>query len=218
MNNLTFLRGAALATLLASGAAMAAATPVAITNASFEADTTFTSEVGSTGWSSGILSGWNVTGDTGVWNPRNPAYYPGGIPDGINVAYSNGGQIEQTLSTGLSNNTSYVLSLDIGIRTDVAFQNYTVELLAGGNVIASASNPVTPASYSGTFQTATLSYNAGGAEAFAGQLLGIRISTGGVQVNYDNVGLTANPVPEPETYGMMLAGLGLLAMVARRRS
>jgi hypothetical protein len=26
-----------------------------------------------------------------------------------------------------------------------------------------------------------------------------------------------NPVPEPETYGMMLAGLGILGFLARRR-
>jgi hypothetical protein len=32
---------------------------------------------------------------------------------------------------------------------------------------------------------------------------------------YDNAGVT--PVPEPETYAMMLAGLGLLGVVARRR-
>src|ERR1700741_2333024 len=78
--NTTFLRGALLVSLLAGTSALASAAAVPITNASFEADTTFTSEIGSTGWSSGILSGWDTTGDTGVWNPRNPAYYPGGIP------------------------------------------------------------------------------------------------------------------------------------------
>ena len=31
------------------------------------------------------------------------------------------------------------------------------------------------------------------------------------------VGVFAIPVPEPETYAMMLAGLGLMGFVARRR-
>ena len=41
---------------------------------------------------------------------------------------------------------------------------------------------------------------------------------GGAQsfVFYD--GLTVTPVPEPETYAMLLAGLGLLTLTARRRT
>lgn len=33
----------------------------------------------------------------------------------------------------------------------------------------------------------------------------------------DNISVTAAPVPEPETYAMMMAGLGLLAFMAKRR-
>jgi hypothetical protein len=32
-----------------------------------------------------------------------------------------------------------------------------------------------------------------------------------------NVASLANPIPEPETYAMMLAGLGLMGFMARRR-
>lgn len=42
-----------------------------------------------------------------------------------------------------------------------------------------------------------------------------------ISVNFDNFSLTAAsvpaPIPEPETYAMMLAGLGLLGFIARRR-
>lgn len=34
----------------------------------------------------------------------------------------------------------------------------------------------------------------------------------------NNIKLTITPVPEPETYAMMLIGLGLLGVVARRKS
>ncbi|HKX53004.1 MAG TPA: FxDxF family PEP-CTERM protein [Nitrosospira sp.] len=30
-------------------------------------------------------------------------------------------------------------------------------------------------------------------------------------------GVTVSPVPEPETYAMLLAGLGLMGMMVRRR-
>ncbi len=207
---------------LVTASALAAATPLTIVNASFESDTVFSSEIGSTGWSTGVLSGWDVTGETGVWNPRTPTYFPGGIPDGINVAFSNGGNISQTLSAVLDNSTRYSLSVAVGTRTDVAAQNYSIELLAGGVLIASISNPVTPPSYSGTFQVATLNFTSGESELLAGQALGIRFVSGGPQVDYDNVTLSAEnlaAVPEPTSYAMLLAGLGLMgALVRRRRS
>ncbi|WNO06242.1 PEP-CTERM sorting domain-containing protein [Rhodoferax mekongensis] len=36
-------------------------------------------------------------------------------------------------------------------------------------------------------------------------------------VGVDNIALTISPVPEPETYALLLAGLGLLAAASRRR-
>jgi hypothetical protein len=57
--------------------------------------------------------------------------------------------------------------------------------------------------------------------AGAGQILQFGFSSkatnyAGSAVTYDNISLT--PVPEPTTYALMLAGLGLLGLVAGRRS
>ena len=42
-------------------------------------------------------------------------------------------------------------------------------------------------------------------------------SSTGAGMAYDHFDFTTAPVPEPETYAMMLAGLGLLGVAARRR-
>jgi hypothetical protein len=47
--------------------------------------------------------------------------------------------------------------------------------------------------------------------------LNITTSPTGRGAFIDNVLITANPVPEPETYAMLLAGLGLIGLIARRR-
>jgi PEP-CTERM motif len=54
---------------------------------------------------------------------------------------------------------------------------------------------------------------------FAGGIRSISIknSGGGIELDHIQYGQMA-PVPEPETYAMLLAGLGLMATVARRRS
>jgi hypothetical protein len=39
----------------------------------------------------------------------------------------------------------------------------------------------------------------------------------GLRVNFNGTGSVLNPVPEPETYAMMLAGLGMMGFIARRR-
>ena len=36
-------------------------------------------------------------------------------------------------------------------------------------------------------------------------------------LNVDDLKIVSTPVPEPETYAMLLAGLGLIGAVARRR-
>jgi hypothetical protein len=112
----------------------------------------------------------------------------------------------------------------------------TGSLLAGPNQSSVGSNPQTPSFTS--FAGANLSFapTAAGAGFFAnpvsfynvavssfinsptqvspvaaGFASGFRIAQGGGSVNF------AAPIPEPETYALLLAGLGAVAWVARRR-
>ena len=204
-------------------AAQAGATAIAVTNPSFEQDTTYQNSIGTADlWTSGSISGWSVTGDTGYWHPSTYEYPGGGdtntpatnVPDGVNVAYSNGGTIAQTLATTLADSTTYTLGVWIGHRADGYWNDYTIELLAGGTVIASAFDPIDPGP--GQFGHTTLTYSAGASDPHAGQALGIEFVTNGAQVNYDAVTLNASAVPEPKGLALVAAGLIGLGLMRRR--
>lgn len=205
-----------------------------IANAGFEdpvlADNGFTENV-LPGWTaydpSNLFSTDPTQGSSyGAFNPGT-ATYPGGVPEGNNDAYiylsnavgSGVAGISQTLSDVLTANTQYNLTVDVGNPAAytgfpelAGFPGYAVQLLAGGNVLASESS-LTPGE--GAFGTSTLSYTASAGSAFLGQALEIRLlntlSNTGTEVDFDNVRLnaiSATAVPEPTSM------LGILAFGA----
>ncbi len=201
----------------------AIAGPITVANYSFEGPV----QVGN-GFNnpSGITS-WVTTGaETAVWNPAltfsvfSPPtpYFSTAIPDGVQIGYSNAGTIAQTLTATYESGYLYNLTVAVGLRNFVAGPGQyipataTMELFAGttANIIASLPIPVSSIAR-GTFQDFTLSV-AGG--AWNGQAIGILFTSGGEQLDIDNVRL--NSVPEPGTLillGGALAGIG----VVRRR-
>jgi len=135
------------------------------------------------------IPGWTYLGGPGNGGAYNPlaSDFIGSIPDGNNTAYSNGGGFSQVLSSNLEANKVYTLSVDIGDRTNTNLTPFSVEVLAGGNVLASGtqSDVFVP---SGGFGSLSFSFDSS-SSAFIGEPLEIRFQASGAQVNFDNFAL-----------------------------
>ena len=215
----------------------AQATPVFVTNYSFE---TPGEPAGSGAWSYGsnAVPGWQLayTGDI-FGNPQSgttdgvqayaPYQYPA-IPNGNQALFVNynGGLNGVSQDVGaLTANTTYNLTVYVGERLDGLDGGYAgISLLNGTNYQGAplAFGYLQPTSMiPGQFQPLTISYTSGAVVSgdltiYLNQYLQSP-STGGnySQVSFDNVILTATPVPsgatftpEPGSAAILLAGLG----------
>jgi len=244
MNTRILLATLGLAALLPA----AHAELITVQNAGFEtlslANNTFNvSSPGPAGWSAyGTINHNNRS--IGVVNPTGSTLYPGGAPEGRNVGVvflmdNPGNQSQfagiesglvQTLSATLQTNTRYTLTVEVGnMATDpspqhafafTGFPGYRVDLLAGGQVIASDNNSLLPSE--GTFLTSQFSLSIGASHVLAGQALGIRLvnlnAAPGIEVNFDNIRLDATAIPEPATFASLLGIVTLALAVFRRRA
>ena len=101
--------------------------------------------------------GASAPGWTGaqVWRPCLPQYF-NDFPcaHGVQVGFTNGGPLTQTVSATLQPFTRVVLRTDVGMRLDgFTTGTYRIEVLAGATVIASDESTVVPPP--GGFVTAT---------------------------------------------------------------
>jgi len=124
----------------------------------------------------------------GVWNVSDLTDYPGGAPDGVNVAYSQGPSISQVLSDVVVEGMTYALTVEVGNSPCCAFLGYGVQLLANGVVLAEDANsiPADPA----TFETVLVTYTSPPGDPNAGETLEIRLLALGPEVTFDDVTLT----------------------------
>lgn len=195
------------ASLLAFAAAGASATEL-VTNGSFES--------GATGWNSTETVGFapisayiNCCGIDG-------SAYP--AANGVAAAFFGwgqltGGTIFQDLSTVAGQ--TYTVNFSYGAISGNALQTMTVEASNGQSLLGSLSVGATGT----TNQAALVSPFSFTFVANSASTTLLFRDTSATSINtdalVDNVSVTA--VPEPETYAMLLAGLGLVGFAARRR-
>jgi hypothetical protein len=190
------------------------ANTIPITNFSFEADV-----LAPGAFDLGNVPGWTGS-PSAFFSTFHPTatQFPGGVPDGVNVAAVQLGSIFQTLSATLTANTQYTLMVGVGQRADFPLGSYLITLEAGGSVLALESSQ-TPSP--GTFATSTISFLAAPGNPHLGQALTIRLAeTGNGQVDYDFVrldGTSTAAIPEPASATLIAAGFAALTLLRRSR-
>ena len=133
------------------------------------------------------------------------------VPDGITIAYTNGGTIAQTVAATAVAGKTYTLMTDLGFRKDVPDPGY-ISLLVGTNTVL-ATGGSSP--FSGNWATYTATYTASATDA--GAAIRIVLGSPGVQGDFDNVRLSVAGVPEPASWALMIMGFGLTGVALRRR-
>ncbi len=182
----------------------------------------------------------------GTLLPNGTDFFNSTAPEGnrVAIAFNSGREGEgeygflQTLSDTLQANTQYELTVQVGnIASGTAtngqffnldeFPGYRVDLLAGGVVVAQDVNSLSIPE--GEFAVSTVSFTTGDAHAQLGQALGIRlvnlnlipagftqVTSPDLEVDFDQVQLSANSVPEPTTW-VLLSAICLAGVCLRGR-
>lgn len=195
--------------LAVMGAASADQQTIAIDNAGFE-DPVLDED----GWTWVDVPGWTPVGGEapGIWNVTSADFDPVIAPEGENVLYTenppagvaNG--VAQVLAETFAADTDYTLTAEVGNSNYYYFAGYSVQLLAGGTVIAEDNDTLWPAYKLWATSTVVYTYDAVDS-ALVGQPLEIRLLNLGldkdsppgdtVGVEFDNVTLSYDAGAEP---------------------
>jgi len=219
---------------------VASAVQVAITNPGFE-DPVLNDGISSPitpGW--GGPYGPDYPGPPGFYgfgwslNPSTSDMNGGNAPEGNNmgaaIQIGEGGNniptpLYQQTAALLTANTLYTLHVAVGhpipnaptFGAPITYAGYTVELDAGGSVLTMDNSSVSIAQ--GDYQYIDVTFTALPGDPQLGQPVVIQLSSPGLATYngayFDNVTLTATPVPEPAT--IALFGLGVIALIDIRR-
>lgn len=162
------------------------------------------------GWVVGVNGG-------GTWNINGSNFWSTPAPDGNQVGFAPNAQfggpswLVQGLNVSLLQGSIYTLEAYVGHPIGFATQ-YSIELHAGSNVLASTSG-TGPA---GSFQLISLTFDSSGSP-FVGETLGIYLKSAGTQTAFDSVSLNVTSVPEPSVSTLGLCITGLIWLRRRHR-
>lgn len=186
-NKATFIGSTTLFVLSLAAAPPLFATDIPLTNPSFESPA-----LADGVWSTSI-PGWAITGGTGdagagVWNPsvsQSSSAFVSGIPDGDQVGWSNGGDLEQITGDTVAPGNRYVLSVSIGGRPSYSGRDYAL-ILAGGTTLGT----MTGVNVANEWSRVTVTYTSLPGDPNAGQPLKVKlVNTELGQLNFDKVRL-----------------------------
>ncbi|MCK9374877.1 MAG: PEP-CTERM sorting domain-containing protein [Syntrophobacterales bacterium] len=196
-------------TFVVAGTALA--TSITIDNYSFETPTLADGAA-----TTGSISGWTLSpsGGGGVWNPTI-ADYPGGVPDGSNVAYvfQAAETISQITSATVTPNYKYSLQVYVG-NDKIPVGDYTIQLVAHGatDVVLASATGTPPTGYFDLVDVP--SYTATDPDQY-GKPIEIKLLSSSWRLHFDDVQLDGTTVPLPST--MLLLGSGLVGLGLLRR-
>lgn len=126
------------------------------------------------------------------------------------MAYTNGGDISQTVGATATPGVTYTLQVALGLRNDGYSETGAATLIVDGHsVVATGVAPTL-----GNWSTYTASYTATAADA--GGAISIDLTGSGPQADFDNVSLVSS-VPEPASWTLMILGAAALGGALRRR-
>lgn len=168
-----------------------------VLNPSFEATATLDQLSTLGAWRYGGIPNWTVTGQGGLWQPATSEYAT--LPDGKQVAWSNGGTISQDLGQAPQLNTTYTLTVAVGHRADAtSADTYTISLYPGCST--SGNYSTIPA---GTFQDVPLVCTP--TTQISGNLI-VSLATPGPQIDFDNVRLAVKSAVPPQPTSVTVKG------------
>jgi hapalindole H/12-epi-hapalindole U/12-epi-fischerindole U synthase len=220
-------------------AASANATSITVPNSSFELPSlpNGSNNNGGNGNTTAITN-WTISApaantDNGVYHPlagftsTNPLPAPA---DGNQIAYlvpgaGNTSSITTSASLGaIASNMLYTLTVAVGNRSDNLFFDtgtYKIDILANGVSVGESTLSGSSVPH-GTFTDLSATFTSPASGPLIGEALTIQLSAIGGSANdeaiFDNVRLTATPVPEPTTIALLFGGgAGVIGPAIRRR-
>ena len=182
-----------------------------------------------------------------IGNPGVYEFFSDGAPEGerVGIAFNffgsgGGGEygLRQTLSATLQAHTSYTLQVLVGnIASGTAFDGtpydlsgfpgYRIDLMAGSEVLDFDDDTISGGIPEGEFALRTVTFTTGATHDLLGENLAIRLvnlntidlahEESDLEVDFDNVSLTAETVPEPGSLTLLAAaGVALMATSSRQ--